>query len=194
MCSWCFAFAPLLASVRASLKPGVELQLVLGGLARDDDQPMEEATKTTIQEAWRSIEARTATRFNWDYWDECEPRRSTWPACRAVLAAGDRRWEMFAAIQEAYYLKARDPSDLDVLVQIGVELGFDREAFGRSIHAAETQEALEREFERRRELGARAFPSLGVRRSGELRLLTSGWIEERDLQATLSREGLVIEP
>lgn len=191
MCSWCYAFAPVLKSVRTDLRGDVGTRLVLGGLARDDDQPMSQETREYIQGAWRSIEQRTPARFNWEYWDHCQPRRSTWPACRAVLAAGDRGEEMFEAIQRAYYQEARDPSDLGVLAAIAGELGFDGDGFARSMQSAEMRNGLKREFQLRDRLYARSFPSVGVRTGEEYRLLASGWVEEPELRAILDREQLL---
>ena len=193
MCSWCFAFAPILASVRANLRDDVNVRYVLGGLAQDSDEPMDDETKSYVQGAWRSIEARTNARFNWDYWEHCTPRRSTWPACRAVLVAGERGLseEMFHAIQRAYYQEARDPSDLAELAKIASELGFDREEFAGAIQSDEARARLFEEFDLRNEVGARSFPSLGLRRGSETKLLTSGWAEEQDLRTVLSRDGLL---
>ena len=40
MCSWCYGFAPILSSIADRLVPGVELRLVMGGLAPDSDEPL----------------------------------------------------------------------------------------------------------------------------------------------------------
>ncbi len=191
MCSWCFAFAPILQRVREDLVDGVQFRLILGGLAEDDEEPMSAETSEYIRGAWRSIEARTPVRFNWEYWERCTPRRSTWPACRAVLAAGVRGEEMFEAIQQAYYQGARDPSDLGVLADIAEELGFARQPFAIAIQSPEMRRELLSQFEQRRQIGARAFPSIAVRRAADVQLLTSGWVEEAGLRAVLAREGLL---
>ena len=193
MCSWCFGFAPVLARVRRDLAPHVELHLVLGGLAPDSEEPMPETTRRYVQQAWREVEARSGARFEWSYWDRCQPRRSTWPACRAVLAAGAQGEAMFEAIQRAYYREARDPSDRAVLVELGAQLGFEAAAFVAAIDAPETRDLLAAEFELRDRLGASGYPSLGLERDGELRLLTHGWIDEAPLRELFSAEGLLID-
>jgi putative protein-disulfide isomerase len=193
MCSWCFAFAPLLDSVRRELKSEVSVRYVLGGLAPDDDQPMSAETKAYIQDAWRSIEERTQARFNWEYWTRCEPRRSTWPACRAVLAAGEKGEAMFAAIQQAYYAGARDPSDPEVLLELGEELGFERHVFKSQLADTKTEAALLAEFKLRDQLGASAFPSVGVQRGEQFQLLTSGWVDAPGLRSALAGAGLLNE-
>jgi len=174
MCSWCWGFAPVLDELESGLRPGVELQLVLGGLAPDDETPMDAATARYVQDAWRAVEARTGARFEHAFWERCAPRRSTWPACRAVLAAGERGREMFAAIQRAYYLEARDPSDRATLVAVAGELGFDPDTFGPRIDAEETRALLACDFELRDRLGVSGYPSLALERGGETRVLTRG--------------------
>ena len=95
---------------------------VMGGLARDSDDPMPEETRAYVQMNWREVTKTTGAEFNWDFWRKCKPRRSTYPACRAVLAAGAQREdavpEMFDAIQRAYYREARNPSDIDTLTAV----------------------------------------------------------------------------
>jgi len=191
MCSWCFGFAPVLAGVQAELARGVTLRMVLGGLAPDSTEPMPEELKIYIQEAWRAVEARSGVRFEWSYWERNSPRRSTWPACRAVLAAGERGPEMFAAIQHAYYREARDPSRGEVLLEVAAELGFEPTAFAERLESPEVADLLRRDFLLRDRLGASSFPSLGLERNGELALLTRGWIDPVPLREALARAGLL---
>ena len=88
MCSWCWGFAPVLEQVVGELPSGVDIQYVMGGLARDSDEPMSQEVRAYVQNAWREVSVTTGARFNWDFWDRCQPRRSTYPACRAALAGG----------------------------------------------------------------------------------------------------------
>jgi protein-disulfide isomerase-like protein with CxxC motif len=55
------------------------------------------------------------TEFNFDFWTKCQPRRDTYKACRAVIAASQQNAEeaMIEAIQKAYYLRAMNPSEHD---------------------------------------------------------------------------------
>jgi len=185
MCSWCWAFANVFGPVEQRLRPEVSVRLVLGGLAPDDDAPMDDASRSYIRSAWRTIEERTGTRFNHSFWEACTPRRSTWPACRAVLAAGERGREMFAAIQRAYYEEARDPSERATLVALGVELGFDDGSFAEAIDAPETRRQLAEDFALRDRFGVSGFPSLALERGEERGLLTSGWLDAPALEELL---------
>jgi putative protein-disulfide isomerase len=191
MCSWCWGFAPVLSELEPRLRPGVELHLVMGGLAPDDDRPMDPATARYVQNAWRAVEARTGARFEHAFWERCTPRRSTWPACRAVLAAGDRGTEMYGALQRAYYLEARDPSDRATLIAVAGELGFDESAFAERIDADETWAALSRDFELRDRSGVTGYPSLVLQRGDEFVPLTRGWVDEPEAARVVAGAGLL---
>ena len=123
-----------------------------------------------IEDTWRCIEQSVpGTGFNHDFWRDCRPRRSTYPACRAVLladAAGLGE-AMNLAIQRAYYLQARNPSDKATLIELAAELGLDTRQFTTDLDAPATQAALDRQIAQTRALGVSSFPSLVLDTGGE---------------------------
>ncbi len=172
MCSWCWGFRPVFAQVVEQLPAGLEIQHVMGGLAADSDAPMAEKIRAYVQSQWRAVEARTGASFNWDFWSKCQPRRSTYPACRAVIAAG-RQDEihipsMILAIQQAYYQQARNPSDMETLVSLANEIGLDGERFAADLPSSSTQEELLAHFDLRKKLGVTSFPSLRLQTDGTI--------------------------
>ena len=165
MCSWCWGFVPVLNDFIEKLPEGILVQRLLGGLAPDSDVPMPAEMRQTIEATWRRIQATIpGTIFNYDFWTQCAPRRSTWPACRAVIAARmqsdafDKR--MTRAIQLAYYTQARNPSDDATLVELAGELGLDTSAFATALRSEPVQQQLLTEIELSRQLHATSFPSL----------------------------------
>lgn len=165
MCSWCWGFGPALHALMAELPGDIQVVRILGGLAPDSDQPMPEEMRQHLQQAWKRIQVMVpGTRFNFDFWTECEPRRSTYPACRAVIAARrqgeDYDLTMTEAIQHAYYQEARNPSDVATLADIAESLGLDRERFERDLESDEVNQTLMVEINAAREMGIQGFPSL----------------------------------
>jgi putative protein-disulfide isomerase len=165
MCSWCWGFAPVLRDFLQQLPDDIRVKRLLGGLAADSDAPMPVDMQQTIAATWRRIQERIpATVFNFDFWTKCAPRRSTWPACRAVIAArmqGDAfDVRMTRAIQLAYYTQARNPSDEITLIELSGELGLDEGAFTAALRSALVQRQLLTEIELSRDLHATGFPSL----------------------------------
>jgi len=162
MCSWCWAYRPTLLQLRENLPEEIRWQNVLGGLAPDNDLPMPEEMRRMVQEHWQTIQSSVGTEFNFDFWTQCQPRRDTYKACRAVIAASWQQAEeaMIEAIQKAYYLRAMNPSDLETLADLAVELGLDRALFERDLVSASTENELQRQLLLRANLQVRSFPSL----------------------------------
>jgi putative protein-disulfide isomerase len=120
---------------------------------------------------WRKIQQHIpGTEFNYDFWEKCAPRRSTYPACRAVIAARkqnpDSEKSMIEAIQKAYYLNAQNPSDDDTLIALAESLGLDGDQFSADLNSNETQRQLEKEIRFGRQIGAQGFPSMILEADG----------------------------
>lgn len=162
MCSWCWGFSPTWQQIRSQLPAELPVVYLLGGLAPDTDAPMPLEMQAKLQQTWHTISQRLGTRFNFDFWTLCQPRRSTYPACRAVIAAQhqDAGEAMIRAIQHAYYLDAKNPSDDTTLVELAKDLGLDSERFAQALNDPATQHELERQIGQGKMLGAQGFPSL----------------------------------
>ena len=151
--------------VRENLPDGIEWIPLLGGLAPDSDEPMTDETKGYVQKAWRTIQERIpGTEFNFDFWEHCAPRRSTYPACRAVIAArntsADSELSYIRALQEAYYLRAMNPSNTDTHLTLANELGLDTSVFEQQLLDPKTHQTLIDEIAFARSIGGDSFPSL----------------------------------
>ena len=162
MCSWCWAFRPCLLQLRKNLPEEVRWQNVLGGLAADDDQPMAEPTRQMVQAHWRKIQSTVGTVFNFDFWTICRPRRDTYKSCRAVIAASYQNAEeaMIEAIQQAYYLRAMNPSEPETLADLAAELGLNRYRFSQDLKSMPTEAELQRQLLLVTRLKVKGFPSL----------------------------------
>lgn len=176
MCSWCWGFRPTWAKIKANLPKEVEVKYLLGGLAPDSDEAMPEQMQADIAGYWRRIQQYIpGTQFNFDFWDKCEPRRSTYPSCRAVIAARKQKPEielaMIENIQQAYYMGAKNPSDDITLIQLAKFLGLDEEQFAIDLNSSETQQQLEAEMLMGRKLGAQGFPSMILVKDGKAQYL-----------------------
>lgn len=171
MCSWCWGFSPTWAEIVKELPEEISIKYLLGGLAPDNDQPMPKSMQLQIRSYWQKIEKHIpGTEFNYDFWSNCQARRSTYPACRAVIAARqqDPKQEknMIEAIQKAYYLNAQNPSDDSTLLALADSLGLDTEGFGHDINSKETQQQLEKEILMAQRIGAQGFPSMILESDG----------------------------
>ena len=165
MCSWCWGFKPVLEQLTQQLPADIQLEYLLGGLASDTDQPMPADMQQQIMATWKHIQqVIPCTEFNFDFWSECQPRRSTYMACRAIIAAeqqaSGKGTAMLEAIQKAYYLQAKNPSDSSTLITLAEELGLEIASFEQQLNAEQTQLRLKQQIDFARRMGADSFPSL----------------------------------
>jgi putative protein-disulfide isomerase len=171
MCSWCWGFSRVWQETLAKLPSQIEVVRLLGGLAEDNEDAMPEDMQHKLAETWKRIADRIpGVEFNFDFWKVCAPRRATYPACRAVIAARQQGREydiaMTQSIQHAYYLQARNPSDESTLTILAEELGLNTEVFRRVLNDPHTQEQLLLEISEARRMGADSFPSLVLEHNG----------------------------
>ncbi len=168
MCSWCWGYKPTWRQVQQHLSNTITVEYIVGGLAPDSNAPMPEALALTIQSHWKRIESELGTQFNYDFWTKCSPKRSTYPACRAVLAAKNQHKEktMIQRIQEAYYLQAMNPSEPSTLIQLACEIGLDESQFKQDISSPEIEQDLQNQINLARGPLVRGFPSLVLVKEG----------------------------
>lgn len=169
MCSWCWGFRPIWDQVQTELGDNIEVVNLVGGLASDSDQPMPLELQSQIKGHWRRIQELLGTEFNFDFWILNQPRRSTFDACRAVLAARSFAQEnaMIDAIQRGYYLQAKNPSDRSVLLHLAKTIGLDAVAVNHLMDSEELNRDMSAEFKLVRQLPIDGFPSLVLESDGQ---------------------------
>ena len=170
MCSWCWGYRPVSDQLADRLPDNIRLEKVLGGLAPDSDEPMPADLQEKLPQTWLRINEMLGTEFNYDFWTECAPRRSTYPACRAVIAAGYQNGtdRMIDAIQRAYYLRAMNPSDIATHEKLATELELNAAKFSTDVRSEETEHELKRQVAFARRSPISGFPSLCLDLDGEL--------------------------
>lgn len=195
MCSWCYAFSRSWAALRQDLPDHIEVVYLLGGLAPDTTEPMPIAMQKTIQQAWQRIEQTVpGVRFNWEFWSRNTPIRSTYPACRAILAARKQRvendQEMMQAIQMAYYQRAKNPSLPETLLECANEIGLDVKIFAEDFVSAAIAKELQQEIQQARNMGVNSYPSLRLMHDNAVVPIS---IDYRNHQAMLDEINLFVE-
>jgi len=165
MCSWCWGFRNTFQQLLGQLPESIALTRLVGGLAPDCDAAMPQVMQDKLQKTWQHIQQNIpGVEFNYDFWTNCSPRRSTYPACRAVIAASRQgnhvEDAMIMGIQTAYYLQARNPSDISTLSEIAGEIGLDRSRFDTDIKSDLVEKEFQLQLQQCRSMHANSFPSL----------------------------------
>lgn len=185
MCSWCYGFGPELNTLLAGL-PDMELELIVGGLRAYNTEVMDDQLRSTLLSHWKKVEETSGLLFS----DRALSRPGfiydTEPACRAIVATGmlapQCALDVFHAIQQGFYAEGLDATQADVLAQIAVQVlranGVDVEesAFLQTWDSDEAKSATREDFLQTQRWGVRGFPTLVLDHSGELHLITSGFV------------------
>lgn len=179
MCAWCYGFQPELEKFLAD-HSSLKVDWVMGGLAPDSKQPMNKELQQAIAGYWYDIEKKAQVTFNHDYWQLNTPYRSTYQACRAVIAAEsiaeNSAQKMVKAIQSAYYLEAKNPSLEEVLVSCASSIGLNEKQFIDSFSSKQTEQQLQQHLNITRQFQVNGFPALFyVNESNEAYPLTFGY-------------------
>lgn len=184
MCSWCWGFSKTLTKLLESLPREIEVQRLLGGLAPDSDLPMSNSMQQQIKSNWSRIEDTIpGVKFNFDFWEKTIPRRSTYPAGRAVIAARQQGEQydvlMTQEIQKAYYQEARNPSDNSTLIELANNLGLSIDTFKKDLVSEETQKKLIEEITLARELYAESYPNLVLKVGNKIQSISINYNDSK---------------
>lgn len=190
MCSWCYAFSRSWAALQAELPEDIAIIYLAGGLAPDTTEPMPLSMRHTIQQIWQRIEQLVpGVSFNYDFWSRNTPIRSTYPACRAVLAARKQHAEseMVRAIQRAYYQNALNPSLPETLQGCAREIGLDVAVFGRDLISPDIDDGLQHEIRQSQQLDAYSYPSLRLVLNNAIFPIPIDYLNHRTMRDEINR-------
>ncbi|TEW54821.1 DsbA family protein [Psychromonas sp. RZ22] len=169
MCSWCWGYRDTWLKLSEVLSDKVSIHYQLGGLAPDSDVEMPLDLQQSLQSIWHNIHVQLGTQFNFDFWSKCTPQRSTYPACRLCLIArkNNKEKEILFAIQQAYYLQAKNPSITNVLINLAEEVGLNRKDVEQQLHDEKLNTELMQEISNSRQFPIQGFPSLVLAINGQ---------------------------
>lgn len=179
MCSWCWGFAPVVeALAEQAAAAGVSLQIVVGGLRRDQ-VAIDAAARVRYLGYWQAVNASTGQLFDFERGLPEGLVYDTEPACRALVTArlldAASAWTLLKLVQQAFYTEGADVTQASVLVQLAEQAGIPRIEFAEAFDSQAMQEATAADFTWVQDLGIAGFPTLLAERDGQLALLTNGY-------------------
>ena len=190
MCSWCYGFGPELSALLAR-HPGMQVDLLMGGLRAYNTKVMNAAMKDTLRGHWQHVSQASGQPFSQALFARDDFVYDTEPACRAVVVARSQDPELalslMRAIQAAFYRDGRDVTQGDVLADIAAATGLPRNLFIAAWNSKEAQEAARADFMGAQSLGVQGFPTLATVENGRFYLIANGYIKADVLEERLGR-------
>lgn len=191
MCSWCWGFAPVVeALAEQAAAAGVPLQIVVGGLRRDQ-VAIDAAARVRYLGYWQAVNASTGQLFDFDRGLPEGMVYDTEPACRALVTARNldvpSARTLLKLVQRAFYAQGADVTQASVLVELAERAGIPRIEFAEAFDSQAMHEATAADFSWVQDLGIAGFPTLLAERDGQLALLTNGYQPLEALSPLLGR-------
>ena len=182
ICSWCWATLPEILKSRDTLAESFDFELIMAGLQVGGHQPFNEYEINRLRKLWREISEVTGQRFsgkipeNFIYHSEI--------ACRAVEVVkqetGDA-WDFFYKLQEAFYMRAENPNDAQVLQSLAPTV-HDLEA---KLNSQQVVDATLAQFNETDRLAAHALPSVMLDQGQGPKLVCGGYVTAKYLNQAL---------
>jgi len=189
MCSWCWGFTPIIEELRSTLSDEYSFSLVLGGLRTKDEMPWNETSKEFLRGHWKQVSHRTGQRFSDSIFEKECFDYDTYPACKAVLTVRElfgmhSAFAYLHTIQEAFYTRAEDITNINVLYTLLNMTESDKNSFRKFFESDRAQLLMEHDFAKARSMGANAFPSVVIDEEGHM-LCQKGYRSLFDMQKLL---------
>ncbi len=167
MCSWCWGFAPVIEALHTGLHEKYTFSLVLGGLRTKGQMPWDESAKGYLKGHWEQVAQRTGQAFSDRLFEKESFDYDTYPACKAVITVRElfgmeSAFSYLHTIQEAFYTRAEDITNMDVLIGLLERPESDKNVFRTFYESERAQLLMEHDFAKARSMGANAFPSVVV--------------------------------
>jgi putative protein-disulfide isomerase len=165
MCSWCWGFAPVLESLRASTE--YKCSLVVGGLRSQGQMAWDSSSKDYLKGHWKQVAKSTGQPFSDDLFEKEDFDYDTYPSCKAIITVRElfglsKAFEYLHILQEAFYVQSQNITQVGVIVDLLETLDIDKEAFKTFYESQRAQVLMEHDFSKARSMGANAFPSVVV--------------------------------
>lgn len=178
MCSWCWGFAPVVKEVQKAF-PELGLHIMVGGLRPDEAaQPLDGELRSYLQETWAEVARQTGQPFDMAFLQRDGFIYDTGPACRAIVAMRheypELAWPLFHWLQERFYAQGGDITTVDYALAFLRERGLEAEAWRQRILSDELMDETRAEYQQVRSLGVRSFPTLLLKREGEVHVAAPG--------------------
>jgi putative protein-disulfide isomerase len=179
LCSWCYGFAPVMATLAAHFQGRLPVRVMLGGLRAGNTVAMRDEDRAYIKNAWTKVHAATGQPFDHAFFARPSFTYDTEPACRAVVTARtlqpDQTLAFKARISQAFYAENRDMTDTDAITEVAESAGFDGPMFRAAFQQAEIRNETARDFATAKQMGVAGFPCLLAGTDAGYAMVTNGY-------------------
>ena len=164
MCPECWSFEPIIKKLTIEYGHYFKLRPIITGSLTSSYNPTPAFIREKIN-YWDATAKTTGMSCNPDYWLE-NPETSPWFASLAIKAAelqGQRAGNRYLRkLREYLFLKKRNISEKETLLEIAERVNLDLEEFHIDLHSKAAKEALLGDLNLTREMGVEQTPTIVI--------------------------------
>ena len=180
MCSWCYGFAPVVATMAEHFADRLPVRVVMGGLQAGHRRPMRDKDRDYLRGAWKAVHEASGQPFNDTFFARESFTYDTEPACRAVVTMRrlkpDLALPFSTRVASAFYAHDRDVTNDAVLADLGAEAGIERDRFMAELTSEDCRNETFGDFLMAKRSGVEGFPLLAAgTETGGYALVTHGY-------------------
>ena len=199
ICAWCWGMLPEVEAARRALPDAVDWRLRLAGLQVGRAGRLGEQDRQFLLALWHEVSETTGQRFGFGF-PEAEGfiYHSELP-CRLLTLArrelGAEPWDLFHALQEAFYLDAQDVSSPATLAALGEKHGLGGAAVAAGLQDEAVVAATRAEFDWcRSRIAHRSLPTVLLDTGQGPTLLCGGYATADYLQEAIAARLKLLPP
>lgn len=184
LCAWSFGFQPVIGRLAERFGDRLEIRVIPGGLALDDDAGPIGQAAPNLPETITKVKQTTGVQFGENVrllFDEGSYRFDSRPACKAQTAINrlfpELSLQYASALQTAFFRDGQNLNQSETFLRLLNELkpDADPERFKKHLRSKENATVTEEQFEWCRSADAFAFPTLLLEIGSETGLMSKGY-------------------
>ncbi len=198
LCGWCFAFRPSMHAITAA-HPDLPIQVRYGGLVVGERVQPIAASRDYLINGLNEVRQRAGVvageRFYQGLLAEGTYISNSEPPCRAIYVvqqlAAERAYAFADALPDAFYGQGLPLDDAEVLAELAMAEGIDRDLFLQHWHSAAAHAGTQAAFAQARAMGITMYPTLRYRRGTQIREVGRGFMSPAEAvqRVNLLRQG-----
>lgn len=165
------------------------VRIIVGGLRPGTTTAMDDHMKREIRNHWEHVHEASEQPFDFAFFERDGFVYDTEPACRAVVAA--RRLDdtnalsFMKTVQRSFYAENIDVGDVDELVRLAADSGYDSARFREEFIGDEARSETQADFQFSQQCGVTGFPTiLGVKDEAGA-IITIGFRRWENIEPTI---------
>ena len=194
LCSWCYAFSPVMHQFYEDHKDEFEFRVMSGGMVLGEQEGPIGALPQEIKDGFKRVTELSGRNFGdafYEMLEEGSAKLSSLPGALAMAAfrtyQPDNTIAFAKRMQEAIYLEGNEPTSAKTYGDCAEDFGMNSTDFMKLMVDKERLELVKQEFQIVKNWRIQGFPSVVYQEKDKAFFLARGYVNHENLEANLQQ-------